>query len=237
MEFPKGTRTEKNKVFIKFFAMHKSMISRCYNPKNSSYHNYGGKGITVHDSWLKLDDFLNTIDEVDGFNLEKIMNSELQLDKDIKYPENTIYSKENCMFVSPSENSGFRPSTVKKCIAVDPNYKIYEFHNREKFCREHGLNPFSVWNCLQDKIKTVKGWQFFYEENFSKEKIIFKKTFIAVSPDLKIHEFQNISQFAKDNNLSAPNISMVLSKKNKHHKNWKFFKKDEFDIKSIEDKN
>lgn len=28
------------------------MKNRCTNPKNISYHNYGGRGITVHDSWV-----------------------------------------------------------------------------------------------------------------------------------------------------------------------------------------
>ena len=28
-----------------------SMIDRCYNPKNPAYHNYGGRGITVQESW------------------------------------------------------------------------------------------------------------------------------------------------------------------------------------------
>jgi hypothetical protein len=28
-----------------------AMISRCYNPHNKDYHNYGGKGITVCDEW------------------------------------------------------------------------------------------------------------------------------------------------------------------------------------------
>ena len=29
------------------------MISRCYDPQNSAYKDYGGRGITVCDKWLK----------------------------------------------------------------------------------------------------------------------------------------------------------------------------------------
>jgi hypothetical protein len=35
------------------------MISRCYYPKNISYHRYGARGVTVCDRWRKsFDDFL-----------------------------------------------------------------------------------------------------------------------------------------------------------------------------------
>lgn len=39
-----------------------NMKSRCYNPKNQDYHNYGGRGITVCDEWLK--DFKSFYDHV-----------------------------------------------------------------------------------------------------------------------------------------------------------------------------
>lgn len=36
-----------------------SMKSRCYNPNETGYHHYGGRGITVCDRWLNsLDDFI-----------------------------------------------------------------------------------------------------------------------------------------------------------------------------------
>lgn len=51
------------------------MITRCTNPRYSKYSFYGGRGITVHESWLKFDAFLadvglrpkgTTLDRVDN---------------------------------------------------------------------------------------------------------------------------------------------------------------------------
>ena len=234
MEFPKGTRTENNPVFIKFFSMHKSMMRRCYSEKAASYKNYGGNGVTVDSEWHDLNNFLSTIDSVDGFNLEDIMEGKLQLDKDIKYPGNKVYSKDNCKFVTPAENSGFKPSVYREYVAVDSKYNIYEFTNVEKFSRDNNLIARNIWNCLNvGGRNTHRGWQFFYKEDFSEDKII-KDDKVAVSPELDIYEFKNISSFAKEHKLSAPNISMVLSGKNKHHKYWQFFYKEEFDENEVE---
>ena len=35
----------------KIHLAHKNMLDRCYNPKNASFTNYGGRGITVCDEW------------------------------------------------------------------------------------------------------------------------------------------------------------------------------------------
>ena len=35
-----------------------SMISRCLNPNHKSYHRYGGRGISIHQSWFTFEKFL-----------------------------------------------------------------------------------------------------------------------------------------------------------------------------------
>lgn len=54
--------------------------NRCLNPKDAAYKNYGGRGITVHDVWLKCaNDFvlwaLNNLGErPEGLTLDRIEN-------------------------------------------------------------------------------------------------------------------------------------------------------------------
>ena len=36
----------------RIYNIHNGIIQRCYNPKATSYKNYGGRGITVCDEWL-----------------------------------------------------------------------------------------------------------------------------------------------------------------------------------------
>lgn len=217
-----GSRTDNNKVYSKIRALHKSMISRCYNPNNSSYKNYGGAGVVVAEEWQELNDFIATIDLVDGFDIELLLDGKLQLDKDIKSnTNNKMYSVDTCVFATPSENSGNRKNN-RECLAIDIDMNIYHFKNREKFCREHSLLSRNVFNCLQGKISSYKGWQFFYKDSFDESKIKKPQTIKAIDSNGNEFLFNNISTFAKEHSLSAPNISMVLSGKNKTHKGWRF---------------
>ena len=56
---------------------YKSMVARCYNSKAKSYHNYGGRGITVYGDWLE--DFNNFVNDVgnrpEGTTLDRIDNN------------------------------------------------------------------------------------------------------------------------------------------------------------------
>jgi hypothetical protein len=51
-----------------------AMVARCTNPKHPAYANYGGRGITIHEAWLRS--FANFLDDVglrpDGKTLDRI---------------------------------------------------------------------------------------------------------------------------------------------------------------------
>lgn len=87
-----------NGRIIKSYQAWKDMLKRCYSEK------YQIKkptyiGCTVADEWLYFSNFKKWFDEnyVDGY----------QLDKDLKYLGNKVYSKEACFFVTRELNSLF----------------------------------------------------------------------------------------------------------------------------------
>jgi hypothetical protein len=52
-----------------------NMISRCNNPKNKRFTDYGGRGITVCKRWLKFENFLEDMGEKPkGLTLDRIRN-------------------------------------------------------------------------------------------------------------------------------------------------------------------
>ena len=47
----------------RLYSVWKAMISRCTNQANKGYKNYGGRGITVCDRWLDIQNFIEEDDE------------------------------------------------------------------------------------------------------------------------------------------------------------------------------
>ena len=63
----------------RFYSTWWSLVSRCNNPKNKSYKNYGGRGIKVCDEWLDVRNFVawaeSTYPNIDGMTLDRIDNN------------------------------------------------------------------------------------------------------------------------------------------------------------------
>ena len=99
MEIPINERSNKyNPVHKKMHELWRSMMGRCYYEKTGSYENYGARGITVNECWHTYDGFLSTIDSVVGYDLDKILLGELQLDKDSLIPNNSEYGQTHAPF-------------------------------------------------------------------------------------------------------------------------------------------
>jgi hypothetical protein len=85
-----GFSKSKDPIEVKFAITYKGMISRCYNPNDISYSNYGGRGIIVCDRWLgkegfknyKEDRFGSFIQHINEFGLRNTTNERIDVDKD-----------------------------------------------------------------------------------------------------------------------------------------------------------
>ncbi len=77
-----------------------SMRQRCRNPNDRSYHNYGGRGITVDPHWNEFENFLADMGK---------SPSNTSLDR-LRVNDN--YCKENCHWGTPKEQAQNRRSTV-----------------------------------------------------------------------------------------------------------------------------
>lgn len=76
------------------------MTQRCGNPNNPKYKNYGGRGITVCDRWLRFENFLEDMGEPGpGLSIDRINNA-------------AGYSSENCRWATKKEQGNNTRSNV-----------------------------------------------------------------------------------------------------------------------------
>lgn len=207
-----------NPIYKKIYTLWHSMMLRCYNPNASSYHNYGGVGVTISEDWLTIDGFIETIDKVDGFDLERVIKGELQLDKDIKFENNKVYSYDRCKFVTLQQNSANRRNN-KSFIAINLNTEeVILTSNREEFCRNHSMDSSTIWRMLRknaglelnNKSSNIYfNWVFQYENSFSMDKLPSVTTYQAVKGDNQIL-FTNQSKFAREHNLNVTSVAACI---------------------------
>lgn len=117
------------KARTSIFGCWDAMIQRCINVSNKHYHNYGGRGITVCDRWLKFENFYADMgDRPKGMSLERIDN-------------NKGYSPENCKW-----------ATQKEQMRNTRQNRILKYRGREQcltaWAEELGINP----STLNDRL-------------------------------------------------------------------------------------
>ena len=106
---------EYDKLYIALQIRWNTMLSRCYDIFDYHYKLYGAKGVTVCKRWHCFANYYNDVQQLPGFDKEKIMarNSDIHLDKDyicdqlIKEGKLThkIYAPETCIWISNSNNT------------------------------------------------------------------------------------------------------------------------------------
>lgn len=125
--------------------------SRCYNPKNSMYKYYGGRGIRMCDRWLhSFENFYTDMGRRPGpgYSIERSDN-----DSD--------YTPDNCVWATAKEQAG-NTRRNRRFKATSIIGREYISKNQAKFAREHYLDQASINHCLNDKQQYHKGWTFTY---------------------------------------------------------------------------
>lgn len=142
-----------------------AMIERCYCETAISYKSYGKKGVFVNNKWLCFEKFMQDLPNIKGFDFEKYIKGEIQLDKDTIINGNKEYSFEKCIFIDKIENIKNQITKSKEFIAISPNGEQYTFLRQSDCAKQFNLTARTIGKVLHKQLKTHKGWKFYYKES------------------------------------------------------------------------
>jgi len=102
----------------------KDMKRRCFNPNHKRYSDYGGRGITVCDRWLNLENFLADMGSrpTAKHSLDRINN-------------NGDYSFENCRWATKAEQDNNRRNNKPLITIENETYTIVQWAEKMGFSR------------------------------------------------------------------------------------------------------
>ena len=122
------------------FTIWNGMKARCFNPKSTSYKNYGGRGILVCDEWLNFQRFhewaINN-GYADGLQIDRIDND-------------AGYCPENCRWVPASQNRTHQRRTHYVSVNGDTR-------SVTEWCRLSGISKTTAYKALKSGDEAFAG--------------------------------------------------------------------------------
>ena len=156
----RGTQNESHRMSAhRIYPVWQAILQRCNNPKNASYRNYGGKGITVGSKWTTFEGFWADMGESyqDGLTIDRTDSSK-------------GYCKENCTWMTHGENSSKtnrRREVVQLRKVLQPVKGFVEvqvWESAKQAADTLGLVPAHITAVCQNKRATHGGFGWAYKE-------------------------------------------------------------------------
>ena len=142
-------------------SVYNKMVDRVTNPKHKQYKDYGGQGVTIDTSWNSTASFINDVDKIPGWDTEKFLNHNLELDKDLRFKGNKLYSKDTCMWVTHKQNMQYQPLKQVPFYAYNEyTGEIKEGVNQMKFASEHGISSSTISSAVNGRKHRSGDWWF-----------------------------------------------------------------------------
>lgn len=88
-----------NSIIRRVYDLWANMLKRCYGQYDTCY-----KDCEVDKRWHSFKNFLNSIQDLEGYLEWEKGDKKMCLDKDIKVRGNKIYSKDTCIFIDEASN-------------------------------------------------------------------------------------------------------------------------------------
>ena len=187
-DMPRGWTRENdwnNRVYRKW----QSMVRRIYSEEFTSKEcNKCYIEVVLCLEWHWLSKFTEDIKKIDGYDEEKFLNGELEIDKDIKSNgNNKEYSLKNCMFVSKTAN-----------VRQSNKTRSYEYMKGENNHNKNGLKEET-----KKKISESRKGKYCGENsgNYGLIRSEETKRKISESKKGKTHKGKKVAQYDKNNNL------------------------------------
>ena len=133
----------------RLYSIYYAVISRCLNPKNISYKNYGGRGIKVCPEWLyKKEGFIN----FKNWALNNGYADDLTIDR---IDNNGNYEPLNCRWVTNIENQRKKRNVI---LSIEKANEIRELYKTDNYLQKELAKKFNIDKSVISDIVNNKIW-------------------------------------------------------------------------------